>query len=132
MTLSRKVALRALIFSFALLVTTRAHAQVDADAAHITDKGPQVSSTSICHGEHEKKQINFDVFRDTRSFKHSCGDHPGFALHEGCGGDGANPAASAASLCRGKPYYTTQTNFPGVEGNQCGYSWFTIICWSGP
>jgi hypothetical protein len=93
------------------------------------DRGVPTLATSICHGENAKKVMNFDPFK--KGDEHGCDDHPGWSVFEGCSGGGTNPAASAQALCKGS-LWTVTTNFPGVSGNKCGYSWFTITCWSGP
>jgi hypothetical protein len=85
---------------------------------------------SICHGENAKKIINYDPFKDQD--EHGCDDHGGWTVFEGCAGGGANPSNSAAAHCGvGKPW-TADSNYPSVSGNNCGYSWFRITCWSGP
>jgi hypothetical protein len=90
-----------------------------------------LKSVSICHGQYERKTVIFDPF-NTR-VPHGCDDHPGF-LYEACYGStggGADPRISAVTHCGpGKPY-TGVRNFPPISGDQCGYSWFTITCWSG-
>jgi hypothetical protein len=90
--------------------------------------GSITAEYSICHGEHDKKVINFNPFKDQD--EHGCDDHPGWTVFVGCAGGGANPPVSGANLCKGKPW-TAKGNFPSVSGNRCGYAWFTISCWSG-
>jgi hypothetical protein len=91
--------------------------------------GTATDEISICHGENAGKIINFNPFLDTRAFEHSCAEHPGWTVFEGCAGGGANPAVSAKALCGGQ--WTAKAKFPPIGGNACGYSWFIITCWSG-
>jgi hypothetical protein len=92
------------------------------------DLGTVTKRVSICHGENAKKIINYNPFRDQD--EHGCDDHGGWTVFEGCSGGGANPAASGRAHC-GDQLWTVESNYPSVPGNACGYSWFTIICWSG-
>jgi hypothetical protein len=120
---------RALAISSLLqMEVTNAYSQVNADAAGVKNKGSQVSSTSICQGQYEHKRTNYNPFIDTRPFAHSCDDHPGFTVWENCV---SNTEATAASLCKNNPYYTLQRAYPSTDGNQCGYAWVTVTCWSG-
>jgi hypothetical protein len=70
----------------------------------------------VCHGEYEFK----------------CRAHP-YQIFEHCGDDngvgGANPSAVGAKLCGANNYERAELSEGGsIEGNHCGYSWFTIRC----
>ena len=91
--------------------------------------GTIINEISICHGENQKRIINFNPFSDPHP--HGCDDHAGYNVFEGCAGGGANPAVSGANLCNGGTW-TARSNYPPVNGDRCGYSWFTVSCWSGP
>jgi hypothetical protein len=90
--------------------------------------GMPTTRVSVCHGEHQKKVINFNPLKDQD--EHGCDDHSGWSVFEGCSGGGPNPSASGQAYCGGQ-LFTVELNYPSVSGNKCGYAWFTVTCWSG-
>jgi hypothetical protein len=119
------------IFSLLQMGVTNAYSQapVNADTNGVTNKGSPVFSLSYCQGENQHKIINYDPFKDTRSFEHFCDQHP-YTQYATCN---ATTDWIAENLCKSKssPYYTIQRDYPPTDGNRCGYAWFTVTCWSG-
>ena len=87
-----------------------------------------LQSYNVCHGQHEFAPTGFT------SIGTYCSYHP-VQYYEPCrgsSGGGADPRLSCLQWC-GQPLGPSTCGvfvlYPGMHGNQCGYSWFQERCY---